>query len=100
MSSLRSDDVEWSEADRAELLEAMEAGAGRLDHLVGNLLDMSRLQTGTVTPIVREADLDEVVPMALGGVPEDSVGLEIPRPCGPGFPQPRRPAKPGSEVVQ
>ncbi|MER6225654.1 ATP-binding protein [Streptomyces sp. 900105755] len=78
VSSLRSDDVEWSEQDRAELLEAIEAGADRLDHLVGNLLDMSRLQTGTVTPIVREADLDEVVPMALGGIPEDSVELDVP----------------------
>ncbi|MGW7424234.1 ATP-binding protein [Streptomyces sp. NPDC054813] len=78
VSSLRSDDVEWSEQDRGELLEAIEAGADRLDHLVGNLLDITRLQTGTVTPIVREADLDEVVPMALGGVPEDSVELDIP----------------------
>ncbi|CAL9665840.1 DUF4118 domain-containing protein [Streptomyces sp. Tu 3180] len=78
VSSLRSDDVEWSEEDQAELLEAIEEGADRLDHLVGNLLDMSRLQTGTVTPIIRESDLDEVVPMALGGVPEDSVDLDIP----------------------
>ncbi|WP_316780747.1 sensor histidine kinase KdpD [Streptomyces sasae] len=78
VTSLRSDDVEWSEEDRAELLEAIEEGADRLDHLVGNLLDMSRLQTGTVTPILRETDLDEVVPMALGGVPEDSVELDIP----------------------
>ncbi|MDK1342509.1 sensor histidine kinase KdpD [Streptomyces sp. 378] len=78
VSSLRSDDVEWSEEDRAELLEAIEEGADRLDHLVGNLLDMSRLQTGTVTPIIRETDLDEVVPMAIGGVREDSVELDIP----------------------
>ncbi|MDQ8705110.1 sensor histidine kinase KdpD [Streptomyces sp. LHD-70] len=78
VSSLRSDDVEWSEEDRAELLEGIEDGADRLDHLVGNLLDMSRLQTGTVTPLIRETDLDEVVPMALGGVPEDSVHLDIP----------------------
>ncbi|WP_055494410.1 sensor histidine kinase KdpD [Streptomyces sp. TP-A0356] len=78
VSSLRSDDVEWSEEDRAELLAAIEEGADRLDHLVGNLLDMSRLQTGTVTPLIREVDLDEVVPMALGGVPEDSVELDIP----------------------
>ncbi|MFE6622702.1 DUF4118 domain-containing protein [Streptomyces sp. NPDC057740] len=78
VSSLRSDDVEWSEEDRAELLEAIEEGADRLDHLVGNLLDMSRLQTGTVTTLIREIDLDEVVPMALGGVPEDSVDLDIP----------------------
>ncbi|MET9732748.1 sensor histidine kinase KdpD [Streptomyces sp. NPDC006458] len=78
VSSLRSDDVEWSEEDRAELLAGIEEGADRLDHLVGNLLDMSRLQTGTVTPIVREIDLDEVVPMALGGVPEGSVELDVP----------------------
>ncbi|MGW3726432.1 ATP-binding protein [Streptomyces sp. NPDC000851] len=78
VTSLRSDDVEWSEEDRAALLEAIEEGADRLDHLVGNLLDMSRLQTGTVSPLLREIDLDEVVPMALGGVPEDSVELDVP----------------------
>ncbi|MFG2786614.1 ATP-binding protein [Streptomyces sp. NPDC048419] len=78
VSSLRSDDVAWSEEDQAELLEGIEEGADRLDHLVGNLLDMSRLQTGTVTPLIREADLDEVVPMALVGVPEGSVGLDVP----------------------
>ncbi|MGW5420729.1 ATP-binding protein [Streptomyces sp. NPDC003943] len=78
VSSLRSDDVEWTEDDRALLLEGIEDGADRLDHLVGNLLDMSRLETGTVTPVIRETDLDEVVPMALGGVPEGSVDLDIP----------------------
>ncbi|SDL74255.1 sensor histidine kinase [Streptomyces wuyuanensis] len=78
VSSLRSDDVEWSEEDRAELLEGIEAGADRLDQLVGNLLDMSRLQTGTVTALIRDIDLDEVVPMALVGVPDGSVELDIP----------------------
>ncbi|MGW1986917.1 DUF4118 domain-containing protein [Streptomyces collinus] len=78
VTSLRSDEVEWSEQDQADLLQAIEQGADRLDHLVGNLLDMSRLQTGTVTPLIRETDLDEVVPMALGGVPEDSVELDVP----------------------
>ncbi|UKY47773.1 sensor histidine kinase [Streptomyces inhibens] len=78
VTSLRSDDIEWSDEDQAELLAGIEEGADRLDHLVGNLLDMSRLQTGTVTPLIREIDLDEVVPMALGGVPEDSVILDIP----------------------
>ncbi|MBV9025459.1 MAG: sensor histidine kinase KdpD [Streptomycetaceae bacterium] len=78
VSSLRSDDVAWSPQDEAELLESIEDGADKLDHLVGNLLDMSRLQTGTVTPLLQEVDLDEVVPMALGGVPPDSVTLDIP----------------------
>ncbi|WP_435282075.1 ATP-binding protein [Streptomyces koelreuteriae] len=78
VTSLRSEDVEWSDEDQAELLEGIEEGADRLDHLVGNLLDMSRLQTGTVTPLIREIDLDEVVPMALGGVPEGSADLDVP----------------------
>lgn len=78
VSSLRSDDVAWSEEDQAELLKGIEEGADRLDHLVGNLLDMSRLQTGTVAPLIREVDLDEVVPMALVGVPEDGVVLDVP----------------------
>ncbi|MEV0255649.1 sensor histidine kinase KdpD [Streptomyces sp. NPDC050732] len=78
VSSLRSDDVEWSDEDEAELLAGIEEGADRLEHLVGNLLDMSRLQTGTVTPLIREIDLDEVVPMALGGVPDGSAELDIP----------------------
>ncbi|MFF4580525.1 ATP-binding protein [Streptomyces sp. NPDC001389] len=78
VTSLRSDDIEWSEEDRACLLEGIEDGADRLDHLIGNLLDMSRLQTGTVLPIIRVTDLDEVVPVALAGVPDDSVELDIP----------------------
>ncbi|MFE7805617.1 ATP-binding protein [Streptomyces sp. NPDC057430] len=78
VTSLRADDVEWSQEDQAELLAGIEEGTDRLDHLVGNLLDMSRLQTGTVMPVFRETDVDEVVPMALGGVPEDSVVLDIP----------------------
>ncbi|MCM1966060.1 sensor histidine kinase KdpD [Streptomyces sp. G1] len=78
VTSLRSTDVDWSEEDRADLLEGIEDGADRLDHLIGNLLDMSRLQTGTVVPIIRETDLDEVIPMALAGVPDDSVLLDIP----------------------
>ncbi|WP_030902715.1 sensor histidine kinase [Streptomyces sp. NRRL F-5126] len=78
VTSLRSQDVEWSEEDEAALLEGIEEGADRLDHLVGNLLDITRLQTGTVTPMIRVVDLDEVVPLALVGVPEDSVEPDIP----------------------
>ncbi|MEU1288694.1 sensor histidine kinase KdpD [Kitasatospora sp. NPDC005856] len=78
VSSLRSADVDWDPEDEAELLAGIEAGADRLDHLINNLLDMSRLQTGTVTPLFQETDLDEVVPFALGGVPPESVRLEVP----------------------
>jgi two-component system sensor histidine kinase KdpD len=78
VSSLRSEDVAWSPEDEAELLEAIEDGADRLDALIGNLLDMSRLQTGTVTPLFTEVALDEAVPGALIGVPETSVVIDVP----------------------
>ncbi|GAA3058570.1 sensor histidine kinase KdpD [Kitasatospora albolonga] len=78
VSSLRTEDVEWSAEDEAELLAGIETGADRLDHLINNLLDMSRLQTGTVAPLIRDTDLDEVVPYALGGVPTGAVRLDVP----------------------
>ncbi|NLU65763.1 sensor histidine kinase KdpD [Streptomyces sp. HNM0574] len=77
VTSLRSDDVAWSEDDEADLLEAIEEGADRLEHLVGNLLDMSRLQTGTLAPLIRGTSLEEVVPKALRGVPDGSVRLAL-----------------------
>ncbi|MFD7645296.1 ATP-binding protein [Kitasatospora sp. NPDC059795] len=77
VTSLRAEDVEWDQEDEAELLAGIESGADRLDHLINNLLDMSRLQTGTVTPLLQPTDLDEVVPFALGGVPPGSVRLDV-----------------------
>ncbi|MFG2824220.1 ATP-binding protein [Kitasatospora sp. NPDC048365] len=78
VTSLRAVDVEWDEEDEAELLAGIESGADRLDHLINNLLDMSRLQTGTVTPLIRPTDLDEVVPYALGGVAAGAVTVDVP----------------------
>jgi len=63
VSTLRQTDVEWSAQDRAELLAAIEEGTDRLNALISNLLDMSRIQTGTLQPFLRPVDLDEVVPV-------------------------------------
>ena len=78
VSSLRATDVDWDPDDEAELLASIEESADRLDGLIGNLLDMSRLQTGVVTPLLRPVALDEVLPAALAGVPEESVRLDVP----------------------
>jgi two-component system sensor histidine kinase KdpD len=78
VSSLRSGDVHWSEEDEAELLATIEESADRLEALVRNLLDMSRLQTGTVSPLVSNIALDEVVLKAVTGVPADSLRIEVP----------------------
>ena len=61
VSSLRQSDIEFSPEDEAELLATVEESADRLDRLVGDLLDMSRLQTGAVEPRRRAVWLDEVV---------------------------------------
>lgn len=65
VGSLRSDEVTFSPEDQAELLEAVETSADRLDALIGNLLDASRLQTGALVANPREIDLAEVVTPAV-----------------------------------
>ncbi|MFD4405121.1 ATP-binding protein [Nocardia sp. NPDC058499] len=68
ISSLRSDDVEFSPTDRAELLATVEESADQLTALVGNLLDSSRLAAGVVRPRLRPTYLDEVVHRSLVSV--------------------------------
>jgi two-component system sensor histidine kinase KdpD len=78
VSSLRQTDVVWSEADRAELLATIEENADRLDALIANLLDMSRIQTGSLQPLLRPTSLDEIAPLALRGLEAGSLTLDIP----------------------
>ncbi|WP_328396004.1 sensor histidine kinase KdpD [Nocardia sp. NBC_00416] len=68
VSSLRSDEVEFSADDTAELLEAIEESVDQLTALVGNLLDSSRIAVGVVTPHLRRVYVDEVVHRALVSV--------------------------------
>ena len=81
VSSLRQTDVEWSEADQADLLATIEQNADRLDALIGNLLDMSRLHTGSLQPFLRPTAIDEVAPAALLGL-DEPLGLEVAVPDG------------------
>jgi two-component system, OmpR family, sensor histidine kinase KdpD len=68
VSTLRQTDVQWTPADEAALLATIEQGADRLDALIGNLLDMSRLSTGSLQPFLRPTAIDEVAPVALRGL--------------------------------
>ncbi len=49
-SSLLEPGVRWSEAEQRELLESITTSAGRLNRLVSNLLDLSRLEAGVSLP--------------------------------------------------
>ncbi|WP_091159938.1 sensor histidine kinase [Geodermatophilus africanus] len=70
-SALRSTDLDLTDADRAELVETVDASADRLAALVDNLLDMSRLQAGAVTPALGPSDLPDVVTRAMSWLDAD-----------------------------
>jgi two-component system sensor histidine kinase KdpD len=73
VATLQDPTIDLQAADRTALLESAAESADRLDSLLSNLLDLSRLQTGAVRPILEPVSLDEVLQRALRGVPPDSV---------------------------
>jgi two-component system, OmpR family, sensor histidine kinase KdpD len=75
VTSLRSPDVRWDEADTEELLATADESLDRLTHLVENLLDMSRLQAGALSLFPRPSGLDEIVARALDNL--DPLGRDI-----------------------
>lgn len=78
VSSLRQTDVHWSATDQAELLATIEESADRLDALIANLLDMSRIHTGSLQPLLRPISLDEIAPLAVHGLEAGQVEFDIP----------------------
>jgi two-component system sensor histidine kinase KdpD len=79
VTSLRQRDVEWTAEARDEFLATIDEETDRLDALVGNLLDMSRLQTGALEISTQPVGLDEVLPAALTslGAPNGAVRLDV-----------------------
>ncbi|MFS8099740.1 sensor histidine kinase KdpD [Lentzea alba] len=81
IGSLRDPSLPLSSEDVAELMETVEESADRLTGLVDNLLDSSRLATGSVEPVLRPVGYYEVVARALAGVAGDvtvSVDEDLP----------------------
>ncbi len=75
VSSLRSDEVDFSEADTAELLATVEESIDQLTALVDNLLDSSRLATGAIRPQFVPVYLEEVVQRALLSIGRGATGF-------------------------
>jgi two-component system sensor histidine kinase KdpD len=71
VTSLLQDDVQWTDAERQEFLSTIDEEADRLNALVGNLLDMSRIHAGALEVSSLPIGLEEVLPAAL-----HSLGLE------------------------
>jgi two-component system sensor histidine kinase KdpD len=67
-SSLRSGAVRWDSDARQDLVAAIDEEADHLNRLVGNLLDMSRIEAGALKPEWKWNALGEIVEGALAGV--------------------------------
>jgi two-component system sensor histidine kinase KdpD len=70
-----------AEADRQELLRAVDSSAEQLERLIDDLLDLSRLQSGLIHPVLQTRSLDEVLPLAVAGHAPGLVRLEVEEPA-------------------
>jgi two-component system sensor histidine kinase KdpD len=76
-TSLLATDVSWREADAKGFAKTIDAEADRLTHLVSNLLDMSRLQTGALGPTVRPVQVEDVIYSAVASLGAGGAGIVI-----------------------
>jgi two-component system sensor histidine kinase KdpD len=70
--------VTYTPAEERELLETIDECTDRLDQLVGNLLDMSRITADSVRPLLGPVRWSEVVAPALRGLPDGAVRVDLP----------------------
>jgi two-component system sensor histidine kinase KdpD len=77
LSSLASSDVDWSAVDRAELLDSSRRSLARLNRLVENLLDMSRLQAGALAVHMQPVALEDAVAAALDEAAPASFAVRV-----------------------
>jgi two-component system sensor histidine kinase KdpD len=69
--------VTYAPGEEQELLETIDECTDRLDVLVGNLLDMSRITADSVRPLLRPVRWFDVVPRALQGLPAGAVRVDV-----------------------
>jgi len=79
VTGLMAPDVGFTPDERASLLGTIDTSVDRLDRVVGNLLDMGRLQAGATRPMVLPTALEEVVAAALTtlAVPDARVVIDV-----------------------
>jgi len=70
-------DFALDQADQSDLVDTIVTEAGRLDRLVSNLLDLSRLQAGAAQPELQVWGIDDVVVRALDEVGQDVGRVEV-----------------------
>jgi two-component system sensor histidine kinase KdpD len=78
VGGLRHNDVHFTKEEEQELLATIEECSDRLDALVGNLLDMSRITSDAVNPLLKPVRWYEVIPGSLSAVPAGRVRVDLP----------------------
>jgi two-component system sensor histidine kinase KdpD len=68
ITSLRSEDIRWDRETEKELLSGADRELDRLNDLLGNLLDLSRLEAGALNLALGPTSLEEVIASALDTV--------------------------------
>jgi two-component system, OmpR family, sensor histidine kinase KdpD len=86
LSSLRSYSDRYDEATRAELLGTALSEAERLDRFVGNLLAMTRLDAGAITPKREAVEVGDLVSTTLRRVLPLLAGHQVGSSVPPGLP--------------
>ena len=81
-SALRSPELTVTEDDARELLASIEAGADRLQALVDNLLDMSRIDAGIVTARPSPTWVMDLLVSAVSAVDPNRIELDVPASLG------------------
>ncbi len=69
LSSLHDDAALLSEAARHEMVSTAWEEARRLNRLVGNLLDMTRLESGALKVVCQPSDVEDLVGATLAQIP-------------------------------
>ncbi len=79
VGGLQNKSLDLDRADREQLLETIAVESRRLERLVSNLLDLSRLQAGAAEPMQELWTIDQLIAQALDQVPEaDRIETSIP----------------------
>jgi two-component system, OmpR family, sensor histidine kinase KdpD len=76
-TSLLQDDIDWTPAERKEFARTIDEEVDRLDRLVANLLDMSRIEAGVVQITSRPVGLEEVIAAALDSISRPTTNVVV-----------------------
>ena len=77
ISSLRNNEVAWTPEDQRELLDSASLSLDQLNHLIENLLDMSRLEAGAIFLNWRNVGVEDVVSGAIKSLKSPTELIEI-----------------------